>query len=306
MASGKRHIVTSVIEHPAVLQTCAFLEHYWDCRVTYLPVDAYGRVDPADLEKAITSETALVTIMAANNETGSIQPVRELADICRQRGILFHTDAVQAVGKIPVDVQGLRVDLLSLSGHKMYGPKGVGALYVRKGVELVPQAHGGGHEGGRRSGTENVPGIAGLGMAAELSRNELNSRIRHAAALRDGLWERLQRLNLNLVRNSPDGNCLPGTLNFSLPGINSRELVRQLDEAGFCVATGSACSTGKTTPSHVIKAIGRSDAAAASSIRISLGEGNTEAEIAAFVEVLPRAVEQAWAVSRASSGREGR
>ncbi len=292
LASGKKHIVTSVIEHPAVIRTCEFMETYLGCRVTWLPVDSSGRVDPAALEKAITAGTALVTLMTANNETGSIQPVRECAEICRRRGVWFHTDAVQAVGKIPVDVQALGVDLLSLSGHKIYGPKGVGALYVRRGVALVPQAHGGGHESGLRGGTENVPGIAGLGQAADLARQELDLRAKHAAALRDRLWERLQALPLRLVRNSPVQNGLPGTLNFSLPGINTRELVRGLDEEGFCVATGSACSTGKTTPSHVIKALGRSGEEAASSLRISLGMGNSEEEIDRFVEVLPRVLDR--------------
>ncbi len=292
LASGKKHIVTSAIEHPAVLRTCGFLHTYWGCRVTWLTVDANGRVDPASLDHAITTDTALVTLMTANNEIGTIQPVREFAEICRRRGVWLHTDAVQAAGKIPLDVQALGVDLLSLSGHKIYGPKGVGALYVRTGIPLVPQAHGGGHEGGRRGGTENVPGIAGLGQAADLARKEWEARALHATTLRNRMWNRLQALPLRLVRNSPEQEVLPGTLNFSIPGINARELVRALDEEGFCVATGSACSTGKTAPSHVIKALGRSDGEAASSIRISLGLGNTEEEIDRFVDVLPRVLDR--------------
>lgn len=291
-STNKKHIITTAIEHPGIIRTCEFMERCMDCTVIFLPVDEDGRVSPADVEDAITPDTALVSVMTANNEIGAIQPIAEIAAITKSRGVLFHSDAVQAVGRIEVNVEEMGVDLLSLSGHKFYGPKGVGALYVRKGVNLVSIQQGGGHEQGRRAGTENVAGIVGLGKAAVIARKEREAKSQRAAQLRDLLWQKLESLPLAVKRNSPAQGVLPGTLNITLPNINAREFVRAMDSEGFCIATGSACSTGKTTPSYVLKALGRSDANAIASVRISLGASNTEEEINRFVDILPRVVEQ--------------
>lgn len=292
LATGKRRIVTSAIEHPAVIRACEFMETEMGCRVDYLPVDSEGRVNPASVEEAIGEDAALVSIMMANNEIGSIQPIAEIAAIARARGVLSHTDAVQAVGRIPVDVEALGVDFLSMSGHKFYGPKGVGALYVRNGAALAAIQQGGSHEHGFRAGTENVPGIAGIGKAAALARKQMNERAERASKLRDLLWNELNALNIGVRRNSPAGGVLPGTLNISLPGVNAREFVRAMDGEGYCIATGSACSTGKTTPSFVLKALGRSDDEAIAAIRISLGASNTEEQVRGFVKTLPGVIEQ--------------
>lgn len=290
-STGKKHIVTSAIEHPGIIRACAFMQQYMNCSVTFLPVDGEGRVASAAVDEAITPDTAIVSIMTANNEIGSIQPIAEIAAITKQRGVLFHTDAVQAVGRIEVDVNAMGVDLLSLSGHKFYGPKGVGALYVNKGVELVSIQQGGSHEQGRRAGTENVAGIVGLGKAAVIARKEREQKSQRAAQMRDLLWRKLDALPLGVIRNSPAVDVLPGTLNVTLPNINAREFVRAMDSEGFCIATGSACSTGKPTPSYVLKALGRSDADAIASVRLTLGASNTEEEIERFVEILPRVME---------------
>ncbi|MGI6457867.1 MAG: cysteine desulfurase family protein [bacterium] len=287
LATEKKHIITSAIEHPAVMRTCEFLMKYSGCRISYLPVDQEGRVDLARIEQEISPETALISIMFANNEIGTVQPIAEIARIARRHDVLFHTDAVQAAAKLPIDVQALDVDLLSISGHKFYGPKGVGALYVRKGVPLVPQVQGGGQENGLRGGTENVAGIVGLGKAADLALQEMADRAQHALHLTELLWLKLEELPISFVRHSPVDHILPGTVNFTIPGINAREFVRAMDEEGFAIATGSACSTGKTTPSYVIKAIGKSDEEAGSSIRVSLGINNTEEQINRFVESIP-------------------
>ncbi len=292
LGTGKKHVITSCIEHPAVLNACRFMEDCLGCRITRLPVDSWGFVDPVDVEKAIVPETALVSIMTANNEIGSIQPISKITSICRNRSVFFHTDAVQAVGRIPIDVEGWGVDLLSLSGHKMYGPKGVGALYIREGVPFRSWMRGGSQESGRRAGTENVPGIVGLGKAAELAREEMMPRLDRVTQLRCRLWDKLTALSLGIVRNSPSRDCLPGTLNFAIPGIHAREFVRILDEEGFFVAAGSACSTGKSTPSYVLQAIGRDDTDALASLRISLGHDNSEDEIDRFVAAIPNVLKR--------------
>ncbi len=297
--TGKKHIITSKIEHPAIIRTCEFAETFLGCQATYLPVNEEGRVDPSDVERAITPDTAIVSIMTANNEIGSIQNIKAIAEITKHHGVTFHTDGVQAVGRLPIKMDELGVDLLSLSVHKFYGPKGVGALYVRKGTELVWQSQGGSHERGLRAGTENVPGIAGLGKAAVIARNELQQRAEHASRLRDRLWDKLIGAHPEIIRNSPAEDVLPGTLNFTIPNINAREFVRAMDEEGFCIATGSACSTGKTTPSYVIKALGRSDEEAISSLRISLGSSNTEEEIGRFVATIPKVIERISEITHA-------
>lgn len=284
----KKHLVISAIEHPAVTATCHFLQKYLDAEITTLPVDSNGHVDPGDVEKSIKPQTALVSIMMANNEIGSIQPIQQIAKITRGKGVLLHTDAVQAIGKISVDVKQLDVDLLSLAAHKFNGPKGMGALYVRDGVEIVAQSTGGGHEYGLRGGTENVPGIVGMGKAAQIAHKNLAEYAAKVTALRDYFWKQLQQLELKITKNSPDENVLPNTLNITIPGVNARELVRAMDHENFCIASGSACSTGKPTPSTAIIAIGKGQDDALASIRLSLSSTNTYHEIDQFVNILPK------------------
>ncbi|MBI5569436.1 MAG: IscS subfamily cysteine desulfurase [Desulfomonile tiedjei] len=284
------HIITSSIEHPAILATCRWLEGY-GFQVTYLAVDSEGRVNPADLAGAITSDTLLVSIMAANNETGAIQPIRELAEIARSAGALFHTDAVQAVGKISLDVEELGVDLLTLSGHKLHGPKGVGALYVRKGVALDPLVHGGRQENNLRAGTENVPGIAGLGKAAELAAQRL-PWMRRVRELRDSLEGGIRSLIPNCKVNGPRKERLPNTLNVTLPGLRGESVVLALDQKGIALSSGSACRAGSPEPSHALTAMGLSDADAHCALRFSLGVGNTADEIDITLAMMKRMIEE--------------
>jgi cysteine desulfurase len=272
------HIVTQVTEHPAVLETCAGLEAD-GFRVTYLRVDRYGRVDPADLGAALDpGDTALVSIMVANAETGTLQPVAELAALARARGALFHTDAAQAVGKITVDVDELGVDLLTVVGHKMYAPKGVGALYVRAGTRLEPLVRGGGQEGGLRAGTENVALVAALGAAAEIARHELPDEAKRLCELRERLYERLAALLPGQVRlnGHPDAR-LPATLNVSIAGIRGRELLAATP--GIAAATGSACHEGEDLPSPVLTAMGVTPEDALAALRLSLGRWTTDADV---------------------------
>jgi cysteine sulfinate desulfinase/cysteine desulfurase-like protein len=246
--SSKNHIITSTIEHPSVIETCKWLEKF-GYHVTHLPVDSSGRVNPEDLLRAIREKTFLVSIMTANNETGSIQPITELARITREHGILFHTDATQAVGKIPVDVEALGIDLLTLSGHKLYGPKGIGSLYVKKGVILENLIHGGSQESGLRAGTENVVGIIGLGKAAELAEQRLPemNRIR---MLRDLLEKGIQKIVTGAKLNGHARERLPNTLNMCLPGFRGESLVLAMDQRGVSLSSGSACRSGSPKPSH--------------------------------------------------------
>jgi cysteine desulfurase len=273
------HLITSRFEHHAVLDPCKRLEKE-GFEVTCLPVSRDGLVDPADVAKAITPKTILVSIMLANNEIGTIQPLAEIGSICKERGVIFHSDAVQGAGKIPVAVHALGVDLLSLTAHKLYGPKGVGALYVRMEkprVKLVAQMDGGGHEKGRRSGTLNVPGIVGLGKACELSGEVMATEAARLTALRERLWDgirsRLDRVHLN-------GHArlrLPGNLNVSFEGADGGTLLLALKEVA--VSSSSACSTGSIEPSHVLRALGLRHELALSSLRFGLGRGNTEDEV---------------------------
>jgi len=294
LANGGRggHIITSSIEHPAVLQSCVWLEKR-GFRLTYLPVDGKGLVAPGDLEKVLTPETILVSIMMANNETGAIQPIAELARLARSRGVLFHTDAVQAVGKIPVDVQELGVDLLSFSGHKIHGPKGVGVLYLRKGVTLEPLVHGGHQESGLRAGTENIPGIVGLGKAAELAerRLPLMSGVRD---LRDRLERGIRELVPGARLNGPVEPRLPNTLSMSLPGMRGESVVLAMDQKGVSLSSGSACRAGSPEPSHALLAMGLSEAEAHCSVRFSLGIGNTKAEIDFTLTTVKEMIEEAY------------
>jgi cysteine sulfinate desulfinase/cysteine desulfurase-like protein len=295
------HVITTAIEHPAVLRTAEFLERM-GFPVTYLPVDSDGRVEPADLEASLAdaataAESAggpgpiLVSVMMANNEVGTIQPIAELAALAHEAGALFHTDAVQAVGKIPVDVEALGVDLLSLSGHKIHGPKGVGALYVRKGVELEALIHGGKQESSRRAGTENVPAIVGLGRAAELARAAVEDASR-IAGLRDRLEAGIRELVPDAVLNGPTEDRLPNTLNVTLPELRGESLVLALDQHGVALSSGSACKAGSPDPTHVLTAMGRSDEDAHCALRFSLSHRTTDDDIEATLTALERVLEE--------------
>jgi cysteine desulfurase NifS len=285
-----RHVVTSSIEHPAVLQACDFLERAgW--RVTYLQVDADGRVLPESLRAAITGETILVSLMAANNEVGTIQPVRELGAIARERGVPFHTDAVQAAGKIPVNVDDWNADLLTLSGHKFHGPKGVGALFVREGMKLEPLVHGGKQEGGLRGGTENVAAIVGMGKAAELAAGTSREGGR-IAALRDRLERGVRDLVPGARLNGQREARLPNTLNLTLPALRGESLAIALDRQGISLSSGSACKSGSPEPTHVLLAMGRSDEDAHCSVRFSLSHETTERDIDDTLAALARVLDE--------------
>ncbi|MEM2841102.1 MAG: cysteine desulfurase NifS [Candidatus Bathyarchaeia archaeon] len=286
-----KHIITSQIEHPAVLETCNFLESV-GFKVTYLPVDKHGLIDIESLTKCITKDTILITIMHANNEIGTIEPVREIGEIAHEMDVIFHTDAVQTVGKIPVDVEKLNVDLLTLSGHKIYGPKGVGVLYKKDSVQIQPLIHGGGHERGLRSGTENVPGIVGLGKAAELSKNRLPDDSAKLTVLRDRFINRvLNEIEESFLNGHPTKR-LPNNAHFRFSGIEGESLILSLDDKGIAASTGSACSSKKLAPSHVLMAIGLNEVQAHGSLRISLGRNNTEEDVEyacdSLVEVVNR------------------
>jgi cysteine sulfinate desulfinase/cysteine desulfurase-like protein len=287
---SRRHLITSSIEHPAVLAPFhALAADGFDLSV--LPVNRNGVVEPESLIEVISPDTLLVSVMLANNETGALQPVRELAAIAHEHGALFHTDAVQAFGKIPVDVEELGVDLLAVSAHKLHGPKGVGVLYVRKGLQLDPLIKGGGQEHGMRSGTENVPGIVGFGKAVELALRGLNSgEPGRVARLRDRLEAGIHELISGAHRNGPERERLPNTLNMTLPEIRGESLVLFLDRKGIAFSSGSACKSGNPDPSHALLAMGLTPAEAHCSVRFSLGAWNMEEEIRyvieAFSEVL--------------------
>ena len=294
--SGQKHVITTTIEHSAVLQTAQALEKR-GVRVTYVPVGPNGVVDPADVEKAIGPDTVLISVMHANNELGTIQPLEEIGRLARERDIYFHSDAVQSVGKIPVDVEKLGVDLLSLSAHKLHGPKGVGALYIRRGSVLRPLMYGGHHERDRRPGTENVSGIVGLGRAAELAGEHLAAEIERVGALRDRLEQGiLAGVPLAAVVGDPSRR-LPTTTNISFDYIEGEGFVIAMDLRGVACSTGAACSSGSIEPSHVLTAVGRSREQARSSIRFSLGHFNTAEDIDGALEVLPRVVEQLRSLS---------
>ena len=294
--TGRRHLVASAIEHEAVLNTFkALARRGWT--TTLLPVDASGVVAPAALEAALTDKTALVSVMHANNEIGTIQPIAELAAVAHSRGALFHTDAVQSVAKIPVDVRALGVDLLSLSAHKFNGPKGTGALWIKRGTRVAAILTGGKHERNRRAGTENVPGLAGLGAAARLGVGKMATEGARLSALRDRLEnEVLARIQGTAV-NGDRGARVPNTTNISFEGIEAESLLIALDLEGIAVSTGSACSSGTLEPSHVLRAMGLPTHRTQNSIRLSLGAGNTDAEVDYFLGALPRVVEKLRSVT---------
>ena len=295
----KNHLIATTIEHEAVLNTLKALNRAgWT--TSLLPVDETGTVDPVSLEQAITDKTALVSVMHANNEIGTIQPISELATIAHQHGALFHTDAVQTAGKHPIDVVALGVDLLAISAHKFNGPKGVGALWVRRGTRLVSEMTGGGQEKNRRAGTENVPAIVGLGVAAKLAKKNVAYQTSATGKLRDALEAEILSAVPNTFVNG-SSNRVPNTTNISFTGVEAESLLIALDLAGIAVSTGSACSSGTLEPSHVLKAMGLSTHRAQNSIRFSLGLNNTNADIARTVQTLPTLVDKLRALSNTGS-----
>jgi cysteine desulfurase len=283
------HIITSKIEHHAVLHTCQYLEKE-GFTVTYLPVDRYGLVDPADLEKAITDRTILITVMFANNEIGTIEPVAELGAIARKHKIPFHTDAVQVIGNVAVDVKAQNIDLLSLSAHKFYGPKGVGALYIRKGTRIENLMHGGAQERKRRAGTENIAGIVGLGKAIELATADIAGHNRKIRALRDRLMKGILETIPNARLNGHPERRLPGNINISFEFIEGESMLLWLDDEGICASTGSACTSGSLEPSHVLLATGLPVEISHGSLRLTLGTINTDADVDFVLKVLPKVV----------------
>ena len=296
-ARGERkHVVTTAIEHPAVLSTAKALEKR-GVSVTYVRVGASGVIDPADVLTALRPETVLISVMHANNELGTIQPLEEIGRMARERDIYFHTDAVQSIGRIPLDVEKLGADLLALSAHKLNGPQGVGALYVRKGTILRPLLHGGHHERDRRPGTENVAGIVGLGAAAEMARAHLAEEHRRVAALRDRLEAGVLSSVPRVAVNGDRTHRVPTTTNLMFDYIEGEGLVIAMDLRGIACSTGSACSSGSLEPSHVLSAIGRKPEQARASIRFSLGRFNTDEEVDVALKILPGVVEQLRAVS---------
>ena len=289
--TGRRHLITTAIEHEAVLNTMkALAKRGW--RVTTLAVDASGIVSPDHLREALTDDTALVSVMHANNEIGTLQPIAELAAIAHERGALFHTDAVQSAGKVPLDVRALGVDLASIAGHKLYGPKGTGALWLKRGVRLLPPMTGGRQERNRRAGTENVPALVGLGVAADQARLKLAGEGERLGLLRDRLEDGILRTVTGSQRNGAAAPRVPNTTNISIDRVESESLLIGLDLAGIAVSSGSACSSGTLEPSHVLKAMGLPHGRTLGSIRFSLGASNTDADIDRVIEVLPPLVEK--------------
>jgi len=290
-ANRKRgnHIITTKIEHHAVLHTCQFLEKE-GFTVTYLPVDKYGRVDPADLEKAITDKTVLISIMYANNEIGTLEPIRDLAAVAQKHKVYFHTDAVQAIGNVPISVKEEKIDLLSLSAHKFYGPKGVGALYIRNGVRIENLIHGGGQERRRRAGTENIAGIVGCGKAIEMVTADIEGHNVRIRALRDRLLKGILEKIPHAYLNGHPTERLPGNINISFEFIEGESMLLWLDDEGICASTGSACTSGSLEPSHVLLATGLPVEISHGSLRLTLGDANTEGDVDTVLEVLPKVV----------------
>lgn len=285
-----KHIITQETEHPAVLNTCKALERHYGFRVTYLPVDAYGRVNPADVESAIDEQTILITIMHANNETGTLQPIAEIAEIAHRHGTLLHSDAAQSVGKIPVQVDELGVDLLTIAGHKLYAPKGIGALYVREGIQLEPVIYGGGQEGGRRAGTENIAYMVALGTACALAKEQLGASQARLQHLRDSLQQALEeRLPGMIHLNGHSTLRLPNTLNISVDRVIGEEVLAATP--GIASSTGSACHEGSTEPSAVLMAMGLSRNRALGALRLTLGRWSTEEEIEQAAVLLAQTID---------------
>lgn len=294
------HIITTKIEHHAMLHSCEFLEkHGYD--VTYLDVDSEGRVNPADLEAAITDKTILISIMFVNNEVGTVEPIKELAAIAKSHQILFHTDAVQALGNMPIDVKDLGVDLMSISAHKIYGPKGVGALYIRKGVRISNYLHGGAQENKKRAGTENLAGIVGFGKAAELARVHLSEHIQHTSSLRDYLIQQVQEKIDNVYVNGSMEHRHPGNANLTFEFIEGEAMLLYLDMNGIAVSTGSACSSASLTPSHVLDALGIPVERIHGTLRFTVGDMTTKEDIDYVVSTLKNVVNKLREISSVSS-----
>lgn len=285
------HIITTKIEHHALLHTCEYLQKQ-GFEVTYLDVDEFGMISLEDLEKAITDKTILISVMFANNEIGTIEPVEEIGRIAHKHGVIFHTDAVQAIGNVEIDVKKLNIDLLSLSAHKFYGPKGIGALYIKKGIKIDNLIHGGGQERKRRAGTENLPGIVGLGKAIELATSNIEEHNKKISALRDRLLQGIMEKIPNTKLNGHPVKRLPGNINVSFYFIEGESLLLMLDQRGICGSTGSACSSGSLDPSHVLLAIGLPHEIAHGSLRLSLGDSNTDEDVDYVLDVLPKIVQR--------------
>lgn len=285
------HIITTAIEHHAILHTCEYLEKQ-GFSVTYLPVDEYGMVRVEDVAKAITDKTILISVMYANNEVGTIQPIAEIGCIAREKGIYLHTDAVQVAGNYPIDVKASKIDLLTLAGHKFHGPKGVGVLYIRRGVRIEEIQHGGGHERNMRAGTENVPGIVGLGKAAEIAKHEMEEKIVHISRLRDRIIKEVMEKIPHTKLNGHPTQRMPGNANFSFHFVEGESLLLNLDLKGVAASSGSACTSGSLDPSHVLLAMGMTHEVAHGSLRITLGRGNTTEEVDYFLELLPEIVQR--------------
>lgn len=292
---GKKHIVTSVFEHHAILHTAEYLEKQ-GFEVTYVPVSDKGLIDPEDVRKAIREDTALVSIMYANNEIGTIQPIEEIAAICHEKGVLFHTDAVQAVGHVEIDVKKQGIDMLSLSGHKIHAQKGIGALYVRKGIVLPNLIHGGGQERAKRAGTENVPAIVGLGVAIEAATKNIAEKAAVITPRRNRLIDGILKLPYTRLNGDRDKR-LPGNLNISIEGIEGESLLLMLDMYGICASSGSACTSGSLDPSHVLLSIGLKHEIAHGSLRLSIEEDVTDEDIDYILEVIPKVVDRLRSMS---------
>ena len=295
--SKGNHIITSKIEHHGILHVCEYLEKHHGFEITYLDVDADGRVNPEDVEKAITDKTILISVMFANNEVGTIQPIKEIGEIAKKHNVIFHTDAVQAAGNIPIDVKELNIDLMSMSSHKIYGPKGIGALYIRTGVKLHTFVHGGAQERRRRAGTENIPGIVGYAKACELAKANMDEHIERLTSLRtkliDGILERIPHTKVN-------GSLkyrLPGNVNFSFEFIEGEGILLMLDMLGIGASSGSACTSGSLDPSHVLMAMGLPHEIAHGSLRLSIGDFTTEEDIDYIIENLPKIIERLRSMS---------
>ncbi|MBU3198862.1 cysteine desulfurase NifS [Clostridium estertheticum] len=285
------HIITTVIEHHAVLHTCEYLaKNGFD--ITYLPVDEYGFINIKDLENAITDKTILVSVMFANNEIGTIEPIKEIGALCRSKKILFHTDAVQAVGHIPVDVKDMNIDLLSLAGHKFYGPKGIGALYIRKGIKIENLIHGGGQERNKRAGTENVASVVGIGKALELAVENMEENNKKLVVLRDKLMNGLLKVPFTRLNGPIGEKRLPGNSNISFRFVEGESILLMLDAKGIAASSGSACTSGSLDPSHVLLAIGLIHEIAHGSLRLTLGDATTEEEVDYVLETVPKVIQR--------------
>ena len=289
--SKGNHIITTKIEHHAVLHTCQYLEKH-GFEVTYLDVDDKGLVNLEELKNAITDKTILVSIMFANNEIGTIEPIKQIGELCRERKIFFHTDAVQAVGNVAIDVKDMNIDLLSLAGHKIYGPKGVGVLYIRKGIKIDNLIHGGSQERNRRAGTENIPGVVGLGKAIELATDNLEEHRNKMIALRDRLIEGLLKVPYTRLNGAEGDKRLPGNVNVCFEFVEGESILLSLDFKGICASSGSACTSGSLDPSHVLLAIGLPHEIAHGSLRLTLGEGSKEEDVDYILEVIPPIIER--------------